>query len=771
MAKPDINRFARLVTAAQNNNDEAMNSLLTETNDYIYYNCLKILQNENDALDCTQDILLTVYTKLKTLNDPKAYVKWVQLITINRCKNKKVRENKYDLLEPNEEGDDPYSCFENTDEQTVPDKVIDNQETQRMVVELIDALPDEQRICMIMRYYDEMSVKDMAEALNVSEGTVKSRLNYGRKKVKEGVLEYEKQGIKLYSISILPFIAYFLHRNAEQNTISPEQTANMIKAVTGIGAVGGTIAAGAAVGNTIAAGVAAANTISGTAAGAVLAAGTKAIGAKVIAAIVAGVIALSGAGTAAIIHHNNVIREQEEQRRLEEERKERAEEKAKQTAREEAQAAREEAVKAAETQAEERRQEALDRKAAEEAKAEAERKAEEEKRNEENQEKQAAQQTFNIALEYFDGTNDREKDLDEANKDFVEAENSGIAEAGFYVGVIAESKKDYKTAISEYEKAAKSGCGLAYVALGRMYQKGYGAEVDLEAALYYYQRAIDMGYIEGYYGLGELYRFGGEVEQDSEKSVQYYKMAAESENKYWKRLANYSLGYMYCSGTGVTKDLNLAKQYFKIAGDLDFTPAYTMLGRLSRTAGDYKSAISYFMKAANKKDPYAMYNIGTMYSRGAGLKQNSSEALKWYQKAVDCGAEWAKVGIANIYRDSFQHNKALSLYNDVIALCENSRLYSNFVLFGRVGENLPGMTEEARIYSIDWYELIGDTIYWDALGGKGFIYKASLDYNNAFDEFFKCYKLSKYDNIKSAIEGIISHVSADRRTKWQNYKK
>ena len=84
---------------------------------------------------------------------------------------------------------------EDLDQQKVPDKVVDDQETKRMIMDLVDALPPEQRMCVLFYYYAGMSVKEIAQTLEISEGTVKSRLNYARKAVKAGVDQYESETV------------------------------------------------------------------------------------------------------------------------------------------------------------------------------------------------------------------------------------------------------------------------------------------------------------------------------------------------------------------------------------------------------------------------------------------------------------------------------------------------------------------------------------------------------------------------------------------------
>lgn len=203
------------VRAAQNGDPEAMNRLLVAVQDMVYYSCLRMLRNETDAQDASQEILITVYRRIDALADPLSYLGWVKRITANRCRDRLGASNKAFLLHETEDGADALAAFEEPDEQRVPDKALDNAETRRMINELIDRLPDEQRICVILYYYNEMKTREIAEALNVSEGTVKSRLNYARKSIKAGVEEYEKQGIKLYGLSPLLFLGYFLRASAD----------------------------------------------------------------------------------------------------------------------------------------------------------------------------------------------------------------------------------------------------------------------------------------------------------------------------------------------------------------------------------------------------------------------------------------------------------------------------------------------------------------------------------------------------------------------------
>ena len=90
------------------------------------------------------------------------------------------------------------------------DAILDREETARLLREIIDSLPEDQRAVIGMFYYQEMPVKDIAAALGASESAVKSRLLYGRRKIEAKVRELEKSGTKLYGLAPIPFLLWLL---------------------------------------------------------------------------------------------------------------------------------------------------------------------------------------------------------------------------------------------------------------------------------------------------------------------------------------------------------------------------------------------------------------------------------------------------------------------------------------------------------------------------------------------------------------------------------
>ena len=299
-------KLLELIRRSREQDPDAQEELVRAAQNRVYYHCKKMLKHEEDARDAAQDVLLTMITNLDKLKEPAAFWGWVNGITANRCKHLLTTPHKEWQIPEDEEGNSMLEHVENLDETLVPDKALDNEETRRMILGLVDDLPPEQRMSVLFYYYDEMSVKQIAEAMDTSEGTVKSRLNYARKSIKAGVEEYERKGIKLYSVSPFLLLAYFLRQEAAGPLLDPAAAAAIAGQVLSqaggaAGAAGAAAESAAGTAAESAAGTSSAVTAGTSSAGGgasgAAAAGTAVkagISTKLIAAVVAGAIVVGG---------------------------------------------------------------------------------------------------------------------------------------------------------------------------------------------------------------------------------------------------------------------------------------------------------------------------------------------------------------------------------------------------------------------------------------------------------------------------------------------
>ena len=180
-------KLLELIRRSREGDPDAREELVRAAQNRVYYHCKKMLKHEEDARDAAQDVLLTMLTSLDKLKEPAAFWGWVNGITANRCKHLLTTPHKEWQIPEDEEGNSMLESVESLDETLVPDKALDNEETRRMILGLVDDLPPEQRMTVLFYYYDEMTVKQIAEAMDTSEGTVKSRLNDARRSITESV--------------------------------------------------------------------------------------------------------------------------------------------------------------------------------------------------------------------------------------------------------------------------------------------------------------------------------------------------------------------------------------------------------------------------------------------------------------------------------------------------------------------------------------------------------------------------------------------------------
>ena len=252
--------LTELILRARAGNPQAQEELISDIQNRVYYHCKKMMKNESDAQDAAQDVLVTVLTSLDKLREPAAFYGWVNGITANRCRHLLTQGTREWQMPEDEDGGSMLDDLEDLDQKAIPDAVLDDRETQRLLMGIIDNLPPEQRESVLFYYYDEMSVKEIAQAMEVSEGTVKSRLNYARKSIKAGVEDLEKRGTKLYGLAPLPLLLFLLRREAAGFALGAEQgarlTATVLSKAKAVG-VGAAAASGASGGAAAAGGTAA----------------------------------------------------------------------------------------------------------------------------------------------------------------------------------------------------------------------------------------------------------------------------------------------------------------------------------------------------------------------------------------------------------------------------------------------------------------------------------------------------------------------------------
>lgn len=117
-----------LVLSAKNGNKKAFDKLYELTHNDVWYNCLSLLKDEENAKDIMQETYITAFLKLDTLNDEQKFCGWIISIAVNKCKNKLKGKVEYRI-------DDEVLITEaETDELMLPEEYITKTEKKKSTV-------------------------------------------------------------------------------------------------------------------------------------------------------------------------------------------------------------------------------------------------------------------------------------------------------------------------------------------------------------------------------------------------------------------------------------------------------------------------------------------------------------------------------------------------------------------------------------------------------------------------------------------------------------
>ena len=200
-----------LVLSAKNGNKKAFDKLYKLTSNDVWFTCLSLLKDEENAKDIMQETYITAFLKLDTLKDEEKFCGWVTTIAVNLCKKKLKGKVEYQI-------DDEILIAETeTDELMLPEEYITKTEKRKVLLQIMeDTLSFNQYQTVLMFYFDEMSISEIAQGFEISEGTVKSRLNSSRAKMKTAIEDYEKKsGDKLHGVVVVPFFTTIFKEEAK----------------------------------------------------------------------------------------------------------------------------------------------------------------------------------------------------------------------------------------------------------------------------------------------------------------------------------------------------------------------------------------------------------------------------------------------------------------------------------------------------------------------------------------------------------------------------
>ena len=202
------------VKAARRGDQEAVSMLYSSTYSSVYYTIRSLVRYDEDTvMDLLQDTYVKAFTKLDSLGADNKFPAWVKTIARNTALN--YLDTKKPLLFTETEDDEGNATWEpvDTDISRIPEEVLDQADTEQIFKEILDSIPEKQRIVVSMYYYMEIKQADIARILGLSIGAVNTRLKAGVKSIEDKILAIEKRdGIRLHAIAPFTFFLFLLKK-------------------------------------------------------------------------------------------------------------------------------------------------------------------------------------------------------------------------------------------------------------------------------------------------------------------------------------------------------------------------------------------------------------------------------------------------------------------------------------------------------------------------------------------------------------------------------
>jgi RNA polymerase sigma-70 factor (ECF subfamily) len=194
---------AAVVAELKAGSEEAYAWLIGEFQQPVYGLVYRIVNDPADAADTAQDVFLKVFRGMKQFHGESSLKTWIYRIALHEAANRRRWWFRHKAQETSIEPAESDSMTEGamsmqmqvalTDHAESPFDNVAHHEVRRRVEEELRKVPEPYRTTLILRDLEEMSYEEIAEVLEISLGTVKSRLTRGREALKQRLTPYIRQ--------------------------------------------------------------------------------------------------------------------------------------------------------------------------------------------------------------------------------------------------------------------------------------------------------------------------------------------------------------------------------------------------------------------------------------------------------------------------------------------------------------------------------------------------------------------------------------------------
>ncbi|HWO98668.1 MAG TPA: RNA polymerase sigma factor SigW [Bacillus sp. (in: firmicutes)] len=173
--------ISRKIKQVKKGDQDAFAEVVEYYKDKVYQLCYRMLGNAHEAEDSAQEAFIRAYVNIHSYDSSKKFSTWLYRIATNLCIDR-IRKKKPDYyLDAEINGTDGLNMYSQIPaDQKLPEDELEKLELQEHIQQEILKLPDKYRSVIVLKYVDELSLKEISDILDLPVGTVKTRIHRGR---------------------------------------------------------------------------------------------------------------------------------------------------------------------------------------------------------------------------------------------------------------------------------------------------------------------------------------------------------------------------------------------------------------------------------------------------------------------------------------------------------------------------------------------------------------------------------------------------------------
>ncbi len=182
-----------LVERARNGEMGAFRELVERYKKKIYYLSLDLTGNHHDAEDLSQEVFIKAYRSLKKFRGDAKFNSWLYRITVNTCISQRRKKSVSAMtLQEDFDGNSDQQYFAKETSFLNPEQSAEAGLMQQHIDNALQQLTRRERSIFVLRHYNDLSLKEIAQILKITEGTVKSMLFRGIQKLQKELSFYRE---------------------------------------------------------------------------------------------------------------------------------------------------------------------------------------------------------------------------------------------------------------------------------------------------------------------------------------------------------------------------------------------------------------------------------------------------------------------------------------------------------------------------------------------------------------------------------------------------